>query len=230
MLIGVSGMWLAPLTGEVSSDRDRVIAESDSGKMLYRMIACEPRASTADDCHAREQQRLVRLYHRHWIKAAVKMYGVALTPEEEGVVARQTAVEEPHIEAAAARFHAIDLAALRIRRGEDRARVQSELSKEGITARDLDWEFEHVPTLADAERVAARDLVAEGRQASRDNHSLPYILEHLREMVSKRAAAEHISFDAAEEQMWSEVARATHTRIVDPAFSLPDRKGILVNR
>jgi hypothetical protein len=230
VVISFWGMWPALLTSEVPSDRDRVIAESDGGKLLYRMIACEPRASTAGDRHASEQKRLARSFHEEWINAAAKMYGVALTPEEEAVVARQTTSEEPHIEAAAVHFHAVDVAALRIRRGDDRARVLTELSKEGVTAQELDWEFEQVPTIAGAERLAARDCVAELRQAARDNHSLPYILEHLREIVRKRAAAEHVSFDAVEEQFWSEVARATHTRIVDPAFSLPDRKGILVSR
>ncbi len=228
-LIGFLGVWLAPLKGEPSSDRDRLIAQSDTGRVLYRMIACE-RASVAADCHAREQQRLARHIHRQWVNAAAKIYGVTLTPEEEAVVARKTAADESHIEAAAARFQALASAALKIRRGEDRGRVFAELSKHGITAHDLDWELDHLPTIADAERTAAKDFVAEGRQAARDSYARPYIIKHLREIVTKRSLAEHLSFDSAEERFWSEVARATHTRIVDPAFELPDRKGILVSQ
>jgi hypothetical protein len=50
-----------------------------------------------------------------------------------------------------------------------------------------------------------------------------------RGFVSKRAAAHHTSFELAERELWSEIAQATHTKVIDPAFRMPDLKGILVN-
>lgn len=229
-LIGLAGMWLAPKAASVVPDGSRLIAQSDAGKVLYRMISCEQPAEAVSDCHAREQQRLARRIQMQWINAAAKMQGVALKPDEETDVARKTAAEESHIVTAAARFKALAVAAAKIRRGEDRARVLAELSKQGITAQDLDWELGQLPTLLDAERAAAKDFVAEGRQATRDYYAGPYVIEQLREIVSLRAAAEHASFDSAEEQFWTNVAHATHTRIIDPSFSLPDQKGILISR
>lgn len=121
-------------------------------------------------------------------------------------------------------------AALRVRRGEERARVEEELAKQGIAAVDLDWQLVHLPTIADAERTAAKDFVAEGRQASRDYYAQPFVLKHIADIVDKRARHAHISFEAAEEQFWTDLISSTHTHIIDRAFTMPDRKGILVNR
>jgi hypothetical protein len=225
-LMSLSAMWLAP-TAEVSSDR--LIAQSGDYQVLYRMIACEP-GTPLDKCHAIEQQRLSRRIQREWINAAVKIHGIALTAAEEAEVEQKTAAQESNIVIAADRFKALAVAALKIKRGEDRAHVVAELSKQGITASDLDWETRAVPTMSAAEHTASKDFVAEGRQATRDMYARPYILEHLREIVRKRAKAQHRSFEDAEEAFWSDVAHATHTRIIDPAFSLPTKKGILVNQ
>lgn len=218
----------AALAADAVPDRDRLVSQSDAGRVSYRMIACDAKASTPQECRAGEQQRLARRIHGQWIDAAVKEYHVALTPAENAAVERKTAAETPLIDAAAARFKALADAAVKIRRGDDRTRVAAELAKRGIAARDLDWELEHLPTLAEAERTAAKDFLAEGRQSARDSFARPYLLAHLHELVQQRATARHITFEAAEEQFWAEVAASTHTRIVDTAFSMPERKGLLI--
>jgi hypothetical protein len=228
ILAALSALCFVALAAGNVPDRDRLIAQTDSGRVLYRMIACDPQAPTPEDCHAREQQRLVRRIHSQWISAAVATYNITLTPAEQAAVDRKTAAEEAHIQAAAARFKALADAALKIRRGEERSHVLAELARLNIPARDLDWELQHLPTLADAERTAAKDFVAEGRKSMRESFAHPYLLAHLHDLVQQRATAHHLPFDAAEEQFWSEVAQATHTRIVDPAFSMPERKGLLV--
>lgn len=227
-LASLSGLSFGVLAANIVPDRDRLIAQSDAGRVLYRMIACDPKTSTPDDCHTREQQRLTHRLHAQWISAAVKTYNVSLTPAEETAVERKTAAEAAHIDAAAARFKALADAAVKIRRGDDRTRVLAELAKVNIPERDLDWELAHLPTLADAERTAAKDFVAEGQQAARESFARPYLLAHLHELVQQRATARQLSFEAAEEQFWSEVAATTHTRIVDSAFSMPEQKGLLV--
>ena len=227
-LAGLSALSFATLAADLVPDRDRLIAQSDKGRVLYRMIACDAKAPTPEDCHTREQEHLARRLHAQWIGAAVKTYNVRLTPAEEAAVERKTVAETAHIDAAAARFKALADAAVKIRRGDDRTRVLAELAERNIPARDLDWELEHLPALADAERTAAKDFVAEGRQSARDAFARPYLLAHLHELVQQRATAKHISFEAAEEQFWADVAETTHTRIVDTAFSMPERKGLLV--
>src|SRR5438874_3812974 len=77
-LMSFIGIWPVPLKGDSSPDRDRLVAQSDRGKVFYRMISCEQQASVAADCHAREQQRLARYIHRQWINAAVETYAVTL--------------------------------------------------------------------------------------------------------------------------------------------------------
>jgi len=227
ILIGIALLWLQPLAADVTDDRSRLIAESDAGKVVYSMVSC--RATVADRRQC-EQFELDRRIHIQWIDSAVKLNNVALTPEETASAENKTKADDAHIVAAAARFKALAEGALRVRRGEDRGRVLADLSKQRVTARDLDWEVDHLPTIAAAEKAAAKDYVAEGRQAARDYYAHLSYLVHLRRIVEQRAVAEHVPFAAAEERFWSDVARATHTRIVDPAFTLPARKGILVNQ
>ena len=70
----------------------------------------------------------------------------------------------------------------------------------------------------------------EVRDSVKESYARPFLLDHLRELVEKRAAAERMSFEVAEERFWSEIARTTHTRIIDSAYTMPARKGILVKR
>ena len=207
-------------------DRDRLVAQTDAGRIFYRMIACssEPDVTRA----ACEQRRLDRRIHDVWIDTAAGMNSVSLTPDEQAQVARQTEASESYIQRAGGRFHLLATAALRVRRGEDRRRVVMDLEDHHIAEQDLTWELDHLPTVSAAERAAARDFTAETRAAIRRTEGRPFILGHLRDIVRNRASAERVSFDTAEERFWSDVARATHTNIVDPAFRLPDRKGILV--
>ena len=216
----------ATLAAAPPADRERLIAQSDNGKVVYRMIACEPQMS-AEDCHAAEQQRLAHHLERQWVDAAVKKYEIALTSEQQGFVDRQIAAQEPHVQVTAARFQALYAAAAAIRRGEDRNRVLSELKQHDITAAELDRELEHLPTLAEAERAAAKDQVADGRRAVRDYYTRRYLLDAIQELVRKRAAVQRVSFEIAEQHLWSEVARDTHTRILDSTYTIPDGKGIL---
>jgi hypothetical protein len=218
-----------PLAATVQRQTDvgRIIAQTDSGRVLYRMIVCE--LPHADDCHAREQQRLDRRIQRQWIDAAVRLYGVSLTSGEETAVAGKVDAESADLDKAAVHFRLLADAALKIRRGEDRGRVQSDLLGSGVAPSELEWELDHLPTIAAAERTAAKDFGAEVREAARKDYAQPFILDHLRRIVAKRAVAERISFETAEEEFWSGVARSSHTRIIDPAFRLPEKKGILAH-
>lgn len=228
-LLGVVILGISPAMASQQGDVARVIAQTDIGRVLYRMIACEPRESHADDCHAQEQQRLDRRIRRQWIDAAVKLYSVSLTPGEEAAVARKVDAEKGDIDKAAAHFRLLADAASKIRRGEDQARVQSDLVKEGFDPSELEWELDHLPTVAAAERMAGKDFVAEGREAARKDYAQPFILDHMRRIVAKRAAAERVPFETAEKEFWSGVAVSVHTRIIDPAFRLPEQKGILTH-
>jgi len=214
------------LAAATPADRERLIAQSDNGKVVYRMIACEAQMS-AEDCHAAELRRLGRHMQRLWVDAAVKKYAIELTPAQETFVDRQVAAQESHVQKTAAHFQALYAAVVAIRRGDERDRVLSDLKQHDIAAAELDRELEHLPTLAEAERAAAKDQVADGRRAVRDYYARQYRLDALRELVRKRAVAETVSFAVAEEHFWSEIARDTHTRIVDPTYTMPDRKGIL---
>jgi sugar phosphate isomerase/epimerase len=160
----------------------------------------------------------------------MKRYGVAPTSEEEAIIQRQLVAEAPHFAEAGAHFHALAVAALEIRRGKDRAELLPELAKQGITTTELDWEVAHLITVAEAERAAAIDYVADNERSSRAYHTRQFALQHLRTIVMKRSVSERKSFEAAEEELWSEMAEAIHTRIIDPAFQMPDKKGILVNQ
>jgi len=218
-----------PPTGLPATGVGRVVASTSSGSILYGMIACDPESEGAD-CHRYEQQRIDRRIHRVWIDAAMKTYGVTLTPEEKASVERNLAEARAAIERAAKRFHALAVAALRVRRGEDRAVVLADIEHEGIPARDFNWELAHVRTVRDAERAAAKDFVADGERGMREYQVRMHGLGHLSEIVKQRAIAGHVGFETAEERFWSEIARATDTRIIDPVFAMPGRKGILVNR
>jgi hypothetical protein len=55
-------------------------------------------------------------------------------------------------------------------------------------------------------------------------------VKHLQAIVRKRASEQGVSFDVAEEAFWSEVSRAAHTQIMDQAFNMPEKKGILVSQ
>jgi hypothetical protein len=165
-LISVSVLGVT-LPGAGNAGRDRLVAQSDIGGVLYRMIACDDAALSASDCHAREQQRLARRLRRQWIVAAAKIYVVKLTPDEQLVVERTIAAEEAAFAAAAKHFHALAVAALEIQRGGDRSLMLPALAKQGITAQEVDWELAHLPDVAAAERAAATDYVlqAESRRA-----------------------------------------------------------------
>ena len=147
------GLWLSLVISvlPISYDRERLIAQSDGRRVFLRMIVCTPDESK--DCHAHEQQRLARRIHRLWVRAALNTYGIRLTPEEEQVVARQTAAADSHVQTSAVRFHALYAAAVRVRRGEERTSVDTDVAKNAITPHDLDVALEYVPTLADAERA-----------------------------------------------------------------------------
>jgi hypothetical protein len=160
----------------------------------------------------------------------VKIYGVSLSPDQEAAIARRLSAENADIVKAAAHFQALAVAALKIRQGADRASIQSDLSNRGISASELDWELNHLPTVAAAERMARKDFVAEGQEAAREDYAHPFILDHLRRIVLKRSAVEGVPFEKAEEEFWSDVSRSIHTRVIDPAFVLPAQKGILVDR
>ena len=221
--------WIVSAVNGDRPDGSRVIARSDTGRVLYRMIACDNATLSATDCHVREQQRLDRRLREQWVTAAAKKYAVVLTADEEAEVARQLAAEADHVAGAAAHFHALAVAALEIRRGKDRAGFMPELARQGITGQELDRELTLVPTLADAERAAATDYVAASRKSAREFNTRPYVLRHLHALVKKRSIEDRTSFAIAEEHFWSDVARAIHTQIIDPAFSMPAKKGILVN-
>jgi|GEM_PF-1670249 len=228
MLIGISAAGYAAMIAD-GAYRDRLVAQSDTGKVLYRMIACDDHLLSAADCHACEQQRLARRIHQKWIATAAKMYSVVLTTDEQAIVAQKISAEEGHFRAAAAHFHALASAALDIRCGKDRTALLPELAKQGVTPQELDLELLHLPTIADAERAAATDYVSATRESAREYNTRLYVLQHLQAIVRKRALDERVPLDVAEESFWSEIARAIHTRIVDPAFSMPERKGILVS-
>ena len=210
-------------------DGRRLIAQSDTGRVLYRMIACGDVTLSATDCHVREQQRLDRRLREQWVAAAAKRYAIVLTADEEAEVARKLAAEADHFSGTAAHFHALAVAALEIRRGKDRAGLMPELVRQGITAQELDRELALLPSVADAERAAATDYVAASRKSAREYNIRPYVLRHLQAIVKQRAREERTSLDTAEEHFWSDIARTIHTQIIDPAFSMPAKKGILVN-
>lgn len=213
----------------VNGDGSRLIAQSDTGRVLYRMIACDDATLSATDCHIREQQRLDRRLREQWVAAAAKRYAIALTADEEAEVARKIAAEADHFAGTAAHFHALAVAALEIRRGKDRAGFMPELARQGITEQELDRELALLPSVADAERAAATDYVAASRKSAHEYNTRTYVLRHLQAIVKERSREERTSLDTAEEHFWSEVARVIHTRIIDPAFSMPAKKGILVN-
>lgn len=210
-------------------DRERLVATTDEGNVVYRMVSCS-RAIEPKDCHAYEQRRLDYHVRRRWVAAAVKLHKIKLTPEEEAVVRQRVAEAQEGIQRGATFFRALHLAAVSIRRGEDRSKVLAELSKQGIAEQQLDLTLDSAPTLADAERLASRDYVADGREAVREHQTNQFLLAHLRDFVRARAARERVSFEVAEQRFWSEVARASHTRIIDSEYRSPSLKGILVNQ
>jgi hypothetical protein len=224
----ITALTVSVVNGDLP-DGSRVIAQSDTGRVLYRMIACDNATLSATDCHVREQQRLDRRLREQWVAAAATRYAIALTADEEAEVARQLAAEADHFAGAAAHFHALAVAALEIRRGKDRAGLMPELARQGITTQELDRELALVPTVADAERAAATDYVAASRKSAREFTARKYVLRHLHAIVTKRSIEDRTSFDIDEEHFWSDVARAIHTQIIDPAFSMPAKKGIMVN-
>jgi hypothetical protein len=208
----------------------RIIAQTDIGRVIYSVIEYADPSLSSSECHAREQQRLNRRLRDQWIEAAVKRYGIALTAEEESITRQQLAAEAPHFAEAGAHFHALAVAALEIRRGKDRAAILPELAKQRIAPKELDWEVAHLPTIADAERAAAVDYVADNEKSARAYHIRQFALKHLQEIVIKRSVSERLSFEGAENELWSEIAAAIHTRIIDPAFQMPEKKGILVGQ
>jgi hypothetical protein len=215
------------LASSAPADREHLIAQTDQGNVVYRMIACDPAEAPPGGCDAEEQRRLARHIDRYWLEAAVKKYGLALTPAEQAAVDQHVAAREAHVQATAKHFQALYGATLAVRRGEDRTSVLAQYGKQGVTADELDRELRHLPTLAEAQRAAATDQVEDGRRAVRQYYTRPYLLSKLRAMVRKRADTSHLSFDEAEQRFWAEIARETHTRIVDPAYAMPDMKGIL---
>src|SRR5712691_11128811 len=228
MIVGILSLLIvSQLPGDVA---DRVVAASDDRKIMYSMIDCgsayreRPKA-----CHELEQQRLDTRLRRQWIDAARKLYAIELTAEEEADVNRRVAAEHSFTEKGAERFRALAVAALRIRQGKDRATVVSDLSRQGIKTQELDWELEQLPTVAVAQKVASKDFVADGERAARDYYTGRYVTDHLRKIVEQRAASRRISSEASEEQFWSEIVAKTHTRLVDPSYHLPPRKGVLVS-
>ncbi len=212
-----------------NANPDRVIAQSEIGAVHYRVVECIDPALSAMECHAREQRQLTRRLQEQWITAAAKTYTVVLTDEEQAMVTRQVASEKDHFAGAALHFHALAVAALEVRRGKDPGLVVPELAKDGVTAKELEWELAHFPTIRDAERAAAIDYFATSEESGRVYLTRRFILQHLQTIVTKRSANEHVSFDVAEERFWSEIAGAIHMRIIDSAFEMPEKKGILVN-
>jgi hypothetical protein len=67
----LAALTVSTLKGD-QPDGSRLIAQSDTGRVLYRMIACDDVTLSATDCHAREQQRLDRRLREQWVRAAAK--------------------------------------------------------------------------------------------------------------------------------------------------------------
>jgi hypothetical protein len=115
---------------------------------------------------------------------------------------------------------------LRLHEGADRAAVNAEAARDGLTVPDIDQEIALLPTLAMAKQAAAADFAADTERSLRKSFTRHYLMRHLREVVLKRAADHGQSFEQAAGEFWSNVAKLTSTRLVDAEFRLPDAKQI----
>jgi hypothetical protein len=191
-------------------------------------IACP--ATMAHDrvaCHVFEQQRIDRIVWQYWINAAAPLYDVRLTPEDEAAVTRYLRTERQNNEKAAKHFHTLWLSVIRLQHGEDPNAVYSAAALDGVTKSELERELAYHRSEAWLKTGAERATVASMEEASRNAKVLAIRSDHLRDLIRKGAAAEHIGYGDAEEQLWTEVANRTHTRIVDPTHHLPSKRGVL---
>jgi hypothetical protein len=222
LVVGLAGA----ATQTTADDRD--IAIVDGTHIQHPMIVCGLLLrNDSQRCHVAEQNRLDRLITTRWIDTAVRIHNVTLTPKEKEDVESRVLENRAFNVRAAKRFHLLATIVLRLREGADRATVYADAAAQGLTAADVDGQADLLPTLAIAQRTAARDLVPDIERATREDVVRQAILNHLREIVRKRAADHGQSFEQAAAELWAGIAALTSTRVLDANFHLPDAKRIL---
>ena len=222
LLVGLAGAATQP------TPHDGDIAIVGGTHIQHPMIVCGPLLrNDRQRCHAAEQNRLDRLITTRWIDTAVHIHNVTLTPKEKEDVENRVLEDHACIVRAAGRFQLLAKTVLRLREGADRATVYAEAAAQGLTTADVDGQSDLLPTLAIAQRTAARDFVADLERATREDLVRQAILNHLREIVRKRASDHGQSFEQAAAELWSNIADLMPARVIDANFHLPDAKRIL---
>jgi hypothetical protein len=223
---------LIPLlfVGQASLARsgDDVVVSYDGGVVHRIRIACPAQMSqNVASCHSYEQARIDHIVWQYWINAAAPMYGVGLTPAEETRIRRNLDSQRAENERVVVHDRTLWTAVIRLQKGDPPSRVYGDAVASGVTKSELDREVAHNRSEAWLETGVKRATIEEVERASRDAMVLVIFGDHLRDLIKKRATEAHVSVGDAEEQLWTEVANRTHTHVVDPAFHLPEKRGVL---
>jgi len=212
---------------QAAVDREPV-ADTDRGSITRFVIDCggAMRGDRAK-CHAIEQRKLsTRLYER-WFDAAVQANGLSLTSADDAAFDKEAQELLPFQRRMADHNAQLAAAALRVRQGEAISNVQPALADHGIAAREFERYLEMVPTLEIARRAASTDKFAELQRAHREDFRHRILKKRLAEIVRRRADAQHVAFEVAEEALWKQMIALTRTRIIDHSFDLPSLQGVL---
>lgn len=211
-----------------AADNDRVVLLLDGEPVHHVRIACPASmVHDAERCHSLEQQRLDHIVWQHWIVAAAQMYGVSLSAAEENEIAALLAAQRADNEKAAAHFHALWTAVASIQRGGDAHAASAVAKAAGVTDAELADAISRHYSSQWLDNAIGGATTAEMEKATRKGKTLTLIAAHLREYVARQASAAGITYDAAEERLWSEVATNTHTTLVDQTFHVPSKRGVL---
>jgi hypothetical protein len=220
---------LATAFASASSGGDNDVIVSFDGYQIHRIrIACA--ATVAHDsarCHSLEQEKLDHAVWQHWISAASEFYGVTLSRADDEEVAKYLAAQHADNEKAAAHFRAFWLSVARLQQGDPEKSVYDAAAKDGVTKSELEQAASRHRTKEWLDNALSGSTVTAMEEAGRKAKTLSILIERLRTFVIRRAADTHVPYEVAEEQLWDEVSARTHTRLVDHAFHLPSKRGVL---
>jgi hypothetical protein len=174
-----------------------------------------------------QQRRLDVRIAQAWLDAAARLNGVTLTAEDERQIRDAAEREKPRAEQEAARYRDIVSAVLRIRKGESESGVIAEVERPSVSATDIRQMEEILPTVESAERARAKDMAAEIERLAGDRERRDLLAEKIRQLLLRKSAAVHQTFDRVQSEFWSGIAKKTNTRILDAAYRLPDFNEIL---
>jgi hypothetical protein len=228
----VSGVFVALNVAVVAcagtSREDGVVAIANGREIVHRQIDCKSSfIEEVSECQKHEQGMLRIIMHERAIDAGARLFGITLNEAERSQIESLVAAQRVDTRRFADAAEALDMAVLRLLKGEDREKVELDLDRAGVDRRSLDPAMRRVKTIAEAEASVRTDRLQQAEEAHREFMHRHMLKKNLQHIVQKRAETSGRSFRMEEETLWREVLAQSDFRVIDNRYHMPEFGGIL---